>query len=302
MIPWIRYFGYVAIVPLVVAMARGDRRASARSSPRAARRGLASPFLTAAVWVVLEALRGRWPFGGFPWADLGVALHDVPAARALASVGGTLLVSFVVVAVNGLVLDLGLALRARTGRAAVLAGIGLAGIVVAYGGRRRHPLRARRPPATLRVAMLQGDDEQLPLAEQTNQLLTEKHFALAERLRGDYDLIVFPESALDTDPEVDAGPAARASPSSPPSTTRHVLVNARTPGDDGHSRNTNLLYTPTGSCRARTRSSTSCRSASTCRGATCSASSPSCARCPTTSSPATRARMFRRRGASVRSA
>ena len=53
----------------------------------------------------------------------------------------------------------------------------------------------------LRVAMLQGDDEQLPLAEQTNQPLTEKHFALADRLQGDYDLIVFPESALDTDPE-----------------------------------------------------------------------------------------------------
>ena len=142
--------------------ARSPRRV--RWSPRSPRRGLASPFLTAAVWVVLEALRGRFPFGGFPWADLGVALHDVPAARALASVGGTLLVTFVIVAVNGLVLDLVLAsaFPRRAGRGA-------------GGGRHRRgrgrrpwsptsPASSRRPPATSAVAMLQGDDEQLPLA------------------------------------------------------------------------------------------------------------------------------------------
>ena len=93
--------------------------------------------------------------------------------------------------------------------------------------------------------MLQGDDEQLPLAQQTDQPLTEKHFALAERLHGHYDLIVFPESALDTDPETDPGLRARIVDLA----ARHgaaVLVNARTPGSDGKSRNTNLLYTPNG--------------------------------------------------------
>jgi apolipoprotein N-acyltransferase len=213
-----------------------------------ARRGLASPFLTAAVWVVLEALRGRFPFGGFPWADLGVALHGVPAARALASVGGTLLVSYVVVAVNGLVLDLGLALRSHARhdrvRAAVLAGIGVASIVVAtvvVDVTRFEPTTTGH----LRVALLQGDDEQLPLAEQVNQPLTEKHFALAEQLRGDYDLIVFPETALDTDPEQDPELRARLVALAEEHDAA-VLVNARTPGDDGQSRNTNLLYTPDG--------------------------------------------------------
>ncbi len=110
-IPWIRYFGYVAIIPLVAGMAAAIAGVGALVAAYA-RRGLSSPFLTAAVWVVLEALRGRFPFGGFPWADLGVALHGAAAARAVASVGGALLVSFVVVAVNGLLLDLGLALVA----------------------------------------------------------------------------------------------------------------------------------------------------------------------------------------------
>jgi apolipoprotein N-acyltransferase len=242
-IPWIRYFGYVAIVPLVAVMAVAIAVVGALVAAYA-RRGIASPFLTAAVWVLLEAVRGRWPFGGFPWADLGVALHDVAAARALASVGGTLLVTFVIVTVNGLVLDLALALRSHTRRAAVLAGIGIAAVLVATAVT---DITRFEPTTTghLRVAMLQGDDEQLPLAQQTDQPLTEKHFALADSLRGHYDLIVFPESALDTDPEQDPALRARITDLA----ARHgayVLVNARTPGSDDRSRNTNLLYTPDG--------------------------------------------------------
>ena len=247
---WIRYFGYVAIVPLVVAMAAAIAVVGVLVAAFARRR-LASPFLTAAAWVVLEALRGRWPLGGFPWADLGVALHDVPAARALASFGGTLLVSFVIVAVNGLRPRA----RHRGGRAPALghrrrrstgAVIGLVGLLVVC------VLAdvARYEPTTtghLRVALLQGDDEQLPLAEQTDQPLTAKHLALAARLHGHYDLIVFPESALDTDPETD--PFLREQLTDARSEAR--LQRARERADprtrrSGQYRNTNLLYTPDG--------------------------------------------------------
>src|SRR5439155_21713693 len=125
----------------------------------------------------------------------------------------------------------------RTTRAAVLAGVGIAGALVATAVvdvTRFEP----RSTGHLRVAMLQGDDEQLPLAEQTDQPLTDKHFALADGLRGHYDLIVFPEAALDTDPQQDPTLRARLTDLA----ARHdsfVLVNARTPGTDGESRNTN---------------------------------------------------------------
>ena len=163
--------------------------------------------------------------------------------------GGTLLVSYLIVVVNGLALDLGFALRDRTARGAVLAGVGIVGVVLAtvvVDVTRFEPTTTAR----LRVAMLQGDDEQLPLAEQTDQLLTEKHFALADRLRGDYDLIVFPESALDTDPEVDASLRQRIIELAAEHDAA-VLVNARTAGDDGNSRNTNLLYTPAGKLQGK---------------------------------------------------
>ncbi len=152
--------------------------------------------------------------------------------------------TFVVVAVNGCVLELGLALRSRRARAGLVAGVGLAGLLlvsVVADVARYEP----RTTGHLRVALLQGDDEQLPLGEQTDQLLTSKHLALAEQLQGHYDLIVFPEAALDTDPETD--PVLRRQLTD--IAAEHgadVLVNARTPGTDGQDRNTNLMYTPDG--------------------------------------------------------
>ena len=59
---WIRYFGVVAIVPLVAVMALAIAIVGALVSALA-RRGIASPLLTAAVWVVLESVRGRAPLG-----------------------------------------------------------------------------------------------------------------------------------------------------------------------------------------------------------------------------------------------
>jgi apolipoprotein N-acyltransferase len=260
-IAWIRYFGTVAVVPLVAVMAAAIAVVGLIVA-LLARRGVASPLLTAAVWVLLEALRGRWPFGGFPWSDLGIAMHDVSAARAVASVGGALLLSFLVVAFNGFVLDLVLAIVARSrrsassGRSASASGRGRGRLAVATaaGGlvgvlafafvtdvTRFEP----RVTGHLRVAMLQPDDEELSLAGQTDQLLTDKSLALADRLQGRYDLIVFPESALDTDPQTDPALHARLAGIAAAHDSS-LLVNARTPGTDGQVRNTNLLYDPDG--------------------------------------------------------
>jgi apolipoprotein N-acyltransferase len=270
-LPWVRYFGVVAVVPLVATMAAAIALVGLLVA-LLARRGVCSPLLTAATWVVLEALRGRWPLGGFPWADLGVALHGVPAARALASIGGTLLVTFVVVAVNGFLLDGALAARRNTRladgslaarrdtrladarsqadarsrplRDLALAGVGLVtifAVVAVVGVTRFEP----RVTGHLHIALLQGDDEELSLAEQTTQPLTQKHLALADQLHGHYDLVVFPESALDTDPQTDPELRQRIAELA----ARHgtsVLVNARTPGTNGQVRNSNLMYGPDG--------------------------------------------------------
>jgi apolipoprotein N-acyltransferase len=238
-----RYFGAVAIVPLVLVLA-GSVALAGGLVAGLARRGVSSPLLTAAVWTFVEALFGRWPLGGFAWCNLGITLHDVPAARALASLGGVLLVSFVIVAVNGFLLDAVVALRERRRRPLVLAAIGLAGLLaftVVADVARFVPTETGR----LRFALLQGDDQELSLAGQNAQQLTPAHLALAGQLRGDFDLIVFPESAIDTDPEKDAALRGRLQQLAAEHRSA-VLVNARTAGADGQVRNSNLLYSPQG--------------------------------------------------------
>jgi apolipoprotein N-acyltransferase len=240
---WVRYFGTVAIIPLVAAMAVAIAIVGAVVAALA-RRGAATPLLTAAVWVIAEAIRDRWPLGGFPWADLGVALHDVSAARALASLGGTLLVGFVIVAVNGFVLDAIVAARAHRPRIAAVAAGGLAGLLV-FAAIADVARFQPTPTGHLRFALLQGDDRELSLAQQDTQPLTKAHLELADQLRGKYDLVVFPESSLDTDPQLDPTLRQQLRQIAAEHDTS-VLVNARTFGPGNREYNSNLLYQPDG--------------------------------------------------------
>jgi apolipoprotein N-acyltransferase len=245
LLDWARYFGAVAIAPLVIAEAAFVAATGALVAAFA-RRGFRSPWIVAAVWVVLEGLRARWPLGGLPWGEVGVALHDFPPARALASVGGVPLVSFAVVAANALLLDLLVALRARRGRALLRAGVAL--LMLATIGAINDVARYE-PTVTgrLRFALLQGNDQDRRLtdAEIESEYLTRRHLALAARLRGHYDLVVFPESALENDPTEDHSLRARLVAVG----RKHgavVLANALTETRDGGVANSNLAYTPGG--------------------------------------------------------
>ena len=237
--------GYTGTVSLIVAAALYYAVTGALIAGFA-RAGLRSPFLTAAAWVFLEALRGRWPLGGLAWGELGIALHDVAVARALASLGGVLLVTFVVVACNGLVLDVITAIWSRRTRPFGLAAgalVALIALSVLADAVRYEP----HPTGHLRVALLQGDDRpgRAPAEQVADQVLTESHLALAARLRGRFDLIVFPESALADDPEQDPTLRQRIVDLAAVHDAV-VVVNARHQGADGRLYNANLVYGPDG--------------------------------------------------------
>jgi apolipoprotein N-acyltransferase len=242
---WTWYFGTVAIVPLVALQAAFWSAAGAIVG-LLGRRGVRSPFVTAAVWVVFEAIRTRWPLGGLAWGQIGVALHDFGFGRALASWGGVPLATFVVVAWNGLLAD---ALRAgrtapRALRSAVIGLVAVVVLVAVATVTRFEP----RPSGRLRFALLQGNDKNryLTQAEVDSQYLTRSHLALAEQLRGHYDLIVFPESSLMSDPETD--PILRRELAT--IGKRHgayVLANVIDEvSEPGKAFNANRLYDPTG--------------------------------------------------------
>jgi apolipoprotein N-acyltransferase len=252
LLSWIWYFGPYAFVPLIAACAAYTALTGCLVG-WLTRGGLASPWLVGAAWVVPEALRGRFPLGGFPWGDLGAALHDLPAARALASWGGVALVSYLVVVLNALVLDASLALRSGRRTALRGAGVAIVGVAVLVTG--AIVLRVEPDPTgRLRVALLQGNDRNrdLTLAER-NGFLPESHLALGDRLTGPYDLIVFPESSLgDLDPQVDRTLRARIVGLAE-AHDADVLVNAivEVPGPDDRIWNMNLLYEPDGTLQGR---------------------------------------------------
>jgi apolipoprotein N-acyltransferase len=245
LVSWSWYFGAVAIVPLTVALAAYWAAAGAVTGWLAGR-GVQSPWLTAAVWVVAEAAVARAPFGGLSWGEVGYALHDVALARQLASLGGVALVSFAAVAVNALVADL-VARAARPTRLGAAAGLAAVAVVA--------PLAAAlapgtRPAGELRVAILQGNDKNrdLTAAELRSRYLPESHFALVDDVRGDADLIIFPESSMDEDPRTDPELGDRLARVAR-ERDAWVLANATAdaPQDpDDHVYNLNVLYDPSG--------------------------------------------------------
>jgi apolipoprotein N-acyltransferase len=253
---WARYFGLIAIVPLVIVSALFPAATGALLGCFA-RRGVRSPFLVATVWVVFEALRGRWPLGGLPFGEVGLALHDAAWARALATWGGVTLVTFVVVFVNAALVELGVALvdrrrngrvaRARLVRPAAALGIVAALVVLAVAAR-----PSTDTTGEVRFALLQGNDQNRELTQREidDGFLTRRHFALADTLSGSYDLIVFPESALEGDPARDADLRADLTSVG----RRHsavVVANALTRSRDGGTRNTNLVYNSNGTEQGR---------------------------------------------------
>ena len=246
---WVWYFGTVALVPFLVLQALYFAAAGAIVGGLAGL-GVRSVWITAAAWTLLEVVRDRWPLGGFAWGDVGDAMHNTAAVRTVVGVGGVALLSFVIVLVNGLLLDAGLALRSRPRERGAVAfavgGLALVVVLVAVAPLSRSDIHRT---GSLRFALLQGNDQDRYLTprEIDSGYLTRRHLALADKLRGRYELIVFPESALETDPEHDPALRARIVALA----ARHhsaVLVNAiiPVPGHPGRFYNADRWYDPDG--------------------------------------------------------
>jgi apolipoprotein N-acyltransferase len=115
------------------------------------------PVWAVPVWIAYDALRARWPFGGFNWGRLGFAQDDGPWGR-LASLGGVTLVTATVVAAGTAVAWL--AISGALGRQR-----GLVGAAVALAVTIAAPLAVRLPTAgqslggrpTAVVAAIQGN-------------------------------------------------------------------------------------------------------------------------------------------------
>lgn len=244
-LPWVLLSGlqasYVAVLGAVAAFV----------SPVVDRRRLVSwPVVTGLLWVGQEALRGRTPFGGFPWGRLAFSQGDSPVLP-WASVGGAPLVTFVVAAAGGLVAaavwrrwrwDRGLGVAA--GAVAAAAGLVAAGALVPLGG---------GSSGSVTVAIVQGNVPRMGLDfNAQRRAVLDNHVQGTVRLAARVaagevpapDLVVWPENASDVDPMRDAQAAASIEEAAA-AIGVPILVGALSYGPgEGEVRNVSLVWEP----------------------------------------------------------
>jgi apolipoprotein N-acyltransferase len=167
------------------------------------------PLWTAALWITQELLRGRVPFGGFPWARLAFSQADTPLTG-YASIGGAPLTSFMTALIGTL---LAYAIVKHSKRATAL---GLAGAVAITFAGSMIPTDAGTSGRQVTVAVIQGNvpragmDFDTQRAAVLNNHVKETKVLAAEIRSGQVpkpDLVVWPENASDLDPYTD--PEAR---------------------------------------------------------------------------------------------
>lgn len=222
----------LALIPIALAY-----RWLPRASPGTAGRLLALPSLVAALWVGRELFIGSWPYGGFPWARIGMSQAESPLAPISSWVGVSGL-SFLMVLVVAMLIEL-----ARTGewRRPVRLIVPAALVVVLL----LTPLFPTSSAGSMRIAAVQGNgptgyfDEREPFS-----VIQAQTDATVPLYGEDVDLLVWPEGSLDADPFQNDAIARRMT-----LITNRIgaplLANAATGRDDLYF-NTSMLWTSDG--------------------------------------------------------
>ncbi|MCE3552032.1 apolipoprotein N-acyltransferase [Pseudonocardia sp. RS11V-5] len=198
----------------------------------------AAPVWGAAVWVGVEALRSRFPFGGLPWGRVGFGQPEGLFLHT-ASVGGVPLLSFVTVLAGLALGELVRRLARREGRAAVVPAVLLVLALVAGPVASLIPATVNGPSKSITVAAIQGNVPRLGLDfNAQRRAVLDNHVTVTEQLAADVaagrrpqpDVVIWPENSSDIDPFRNADAAALISRAAAaikaPILVGSVLVNA----------------------------------------------------------------------------
>ncbi len=204
------------------------------------------PVWTAALWVLEEALRGRYPFDGFTWGRLAFSQADAPTLG-LASLGGAPLVTFAVALAGGLLAWVVVSQRGLPWRLGAAVG---AGVVLFAAVPVPQPAADGR---TVTVALVQGNVPRLGLDfDAQREAVLRNHVDATLDLAAQIeegaveqpDLVLWPENSSDIDPYRDAD-AAGLIDDAAQAVGVPILVGAvvRTE-DDEHLENTGIVWDP----------------------------------------------------------
>jgi apolipoprotein N-acyltransferase len=206
LLTWIGRFGLVAWVLLTVVQALFVAAFTAGVAAWGERP--AWPVAAVVWWIALEAARTRWPLGGFPWGVLGYTQHNggllLPVARTLGVLGVSAAAAAIAAAAAAAVERF-----ARTWDPQALQRPALAGLAVLAGA----VLLGVEAPAptgdTVDIAAVQGNDLELPPVVDRDdaarvERVAERMLAATRALTDDPpEVTVWPENALDADPDAD---------------------------------------------------------------------------------------------------
>jgi len=220
------------------------------------------PFAVPAVWIAVEWVRDRWPFGGFPWGRLAFGQADGPLLP-LAAWGGAPLVTLAALAMASALAWLAVHWLAASGPAASarLRSSGPALVILALppalallvtvptGG------TSTGGPSHVVVAAVQGNVPRLGLdAFAQERAVTVNHLHETQRLAADVaagrqpapSFVVWPENASDADP-FDDPIAGRLVQQAVDAVGVPVVVGAVLDGPDAHHvQNAAIVWSPSG--------------------------------------------------------
>lgn len=177
----------VWVVPLTLAY-----RWLPRVVPGTAGRLVLLPLLAAALWTGREVALGAWPYGGFPWARLGMTQSESPTAE-LSSWAGVSGLSFLMVLAVAIAIEW---LRMRGWRQPLSAAVPLAALGVLL----LVPAFPTTPAGSMRIGAVQGNGPSGYFDERDPWAIAYAQGAATTPLdNDDLDLLVWPEG-MDTDP------------------------------------------------------------------------------------------------------
>jgi apolipoprotein N-acyltransferase len=187
---WVTGFSAAAYLALVVFEATLFGLAMVVVHPRRGRW-----WTLPAALVVLEALRARFPFGGFPIPGLALSQLDGPFAAA-APLGGSLLV----LAVTATAGAGATALIRSPRRVRALSTAAVAAAVVAATTAVVATAPGGGSDRSLRAVLVQGGGPRgIPAVFSDPLAVTERHFALSTAIRSGTDVVLWPENVVAVD-------------------------------------------------------------------------------------------------------
>lgn len=208
------------------------------------------PLGVAGMWVLVEALRGRMPWGGFGWGRLAFANSDT-LLTPWASLLGAAAVTALVAGLGAGLVVLARAVYARNVRVGVAAVVVMTA-VAASGVAIPLPTAGQPDPATATMAVVQGSVPRtgLDVASQRRAVL-DNHVAatvdLADRVAAGEvpapEAVVWPENSSDVDPFTDPT-AAAAIDAAADAIGVPILVGAVIPAGEDTLYNVGIVWDP----------------------------------------------------------